>query len=67
MKIYDVKMVKTEMALGPLNFVEKKNPFVFLQTKLKADAWGVCQLVFEKSVKQPLTSSVIWCSLPPLI
>ena len=47
MKIYNVNMVKTEMA----NFVEIKNPFGSLQTNPEADAWWVrIFFVFEKSV-----------------
>ena len=34
-------MVKTEMARGPLNFAEIRNPFGFLQTNPQADAWWV--------------------------
>ena len=41
MKIYNVKMVNTEMVRGPLNFVEIKNPFGIFQTNPKADAWQV--------------------------
>ena len=36
------------MAGGPLNFVEIKNPFGFLQTNLKADAWWVPPIRFSK-------------------
>ena len=46
MKIYNVNMVKTEMA----NFVEIKNPFGSLQTNPSADAWWVQFFGFEKGV-----------------
>ena len=42
MKIYNVKMVKTEMAReDPLNVVKIKNLFGSLQTNPHADAWWV--------------------------
>ena len=41
-------MVNTELARGPLNFVEIKNPFGSLKTNVKADAWWFRQLVLEK-------------------
>ena len=49
MKIYNVKMVKTEMVEDPLNIVEIKNPFGFLQTNPQADAWRVGLILFLKS------------------
>ena len=44
MKIYNVNMVKTEMA----NFVEIKNPFGSLQTNSQAGAWWVKLYLFVK-------------------
>ena len=54
-KIHNVKMVKTEVARGPLveaplNFVEIKNPLGPFQTNPQAKAWWVVLLILWKKV-----------------
>ena len=48
MKIYNVKMVKTEVARAPLSFVEIKSPLGSFQTNPQANAWWVVLLIFLK-------------------
>ena len=63
--MYNLKMVKTEMARGPLNFAEIRNPFGFLQTYPQADAWWVGHNLFLKKVFLWYTL-VSALNLPPL-
>ena len=48
MKIYNVKMVKTEMARGLPKLCRNQNPFGSLQTNPQAGAWWVKLYLFVK-------------------
>ena len=50
MKIYNVKMVKTEMARGPAKLCRNQNPFGSLQIDPQADAWWVGLNLFVKKM-----------------
>ena len=49
MKIYNVKMVKTEMARGPPKHCRNQNPFGSLQTYPQADSLWVGPYLFVKN------------------
>ena len=49
-KIYNIKMIKTEMAGRPLKFAEVKNPFGSFQFNPKADAWWVLLILLSKNL-----------------